>query len=379
MMRVMTSIASRIFAVSVLFASSASAQTPRPATDVQTISRGWAALAAGRLNEAVSVADGILKRKPRSHAAFSLKIEALSAGAQPIAALDAYEAWLPKAGRNVDDRGLLQPVAAGLLRILATDPDASVRATALRRLAENGDDTALDALRKYGAEGDQHATIALADRGDSQAVTALQTLVESGSGRDMSAAIDALAEHGGIPPRLLETLLIDRVPMNRAAAVRALARRNDPSARQQLEALSGDQDALVRTSATLARARNGDEKALAAARVMLASDVADIRLIAAEALQSSMPAEAEQAARPLLTNRDGIYRFRAAAIVGRTDPAAVQSVFVEGLGDQNPLVRQEAARMAIEALPDDTVLLRQMLRHADHSIVANAAGTLLSQ
>ena len=90
------------------------AQTSRPSTDAQTISRGWAALAAGRPAEAVSLADGILKKRPRSHAAFILKIEALSTGSQPLAALDAYEAWIPKIGGNVDDRGLLEPIAVGL-------------------------------------------------------------------------------------------------------------------------------------------------------------------------------------------------------------------------------------------------------------------------
>jgi HEAT repeat protein len=360
-----------------IFANPAAAQVARPAGDAQTISRGWAALAAGRTNEAVTLADGILQKKPKSHAAFSLKIEALSAGAQPIAALDAYEAWLQKAGRTVDDRGLLQPIAAGLLRVLAGDSDAAVRATALKGLAENGEDTALDSLRKYSAEGDQRSTIGLADRGDAQAIASLQTLVGSGSGRDVSAAIDALAEHGGLSPNLLDTLLKDRVPMNRAAAVRALGRSTDSRAAQQLEALSRDPDGIVRTTATLARAKNGDTTALAAARVMLASEVADIRLFAAETLQESLPVEAEQAARPLLTNRDGVYRFRAAAIVGRTDPAAVQSVLIEGLGDQNPLVQQEAGRIAAAALPDDIVLLRQLLRHADRSVVANAAGAIL--
>ena len=361
-----------------LFANSAAAQTPRPASDAQAISRGWTALAAGRVNEAVSAADGVLQKQPRSHAAFTLKIEALSTGAQPIAALDAYEAWLPKTGRNVDDRGLLQPVAAGLLRVLSTDADQSARATALRRLAENGDESALDALRKQSAGGDQRSSIALADQGDAGAITVLQALAGSGSGRDVSAAIDSLAAHGGIPPSLLDTLLKDRVPMNRAAAVRALGRSSDPRSTQQLEALSQDQDGLVRATATLARAKKGDRQALAAARVMLASEVPDIRLFAAEALQSSLPVEAEQAARPLLTNRDGLYRFRAAAIVGHTDPSAVQGIFIEGLGDPNPLVRQEAARIATEALPDDIALLRQLLRHADHIIVANAAGTILS-
>jgi HEAT repeat protein len=299
----------------------------------------------------VSLADGILKRKPRSHAAFSLKVEALSAGAQPIAALDAYEAWLPKAGRSVDDRGLLQPVAAGLLRVLAADSDPIIRAAALRFLAQGG---------------------------DAQSITALQTLVGSGSGRDVSAAIDVLAEQGPISPSLLDTMLKDRVPMNRAAAVRALGRSKDPSAARTLESLSQDPDGLVRATAVLTRARNGDTQALTAARLMLSSDVPDIRLVAAEALQSALPAEAEQAARPLLTNRDGIYRFRAAAIVGRTDPAAAHSVLIEGLSDQNPLVQQEAARIAAEALPDDIVLLRQLLRHGDRAVVANAAGAILT-
>ncbi len=342
------------------------------------MSLGWTALAAGRVNDAVSIAEGILKKRPRSHAAFSLKLEALSSGAQPIAALDAYEAWLPNAGRNVDDRGLLRSVAAGLLRRLIADPDVRVRAIALRRLAEQGDDTALDALRKYSAQGDQQSMMALVQQGDAQAVTALETLAGGGSGRDISAAIDALAEHGDIQPTLLDTLLKDRVPMNRAAAVRALGRSKNPSASQRLEALAQDPDPLVKVAVTLARAQKGEPRALADARTMLSSEVPDIRLLAAEALLSSMPTEAEQAARPLLTNRDGNYRFRAAAIAGRKDPAAVESVVIEGLADPNPVIQQEAGRIAAQTLPDNIVLLRQLLRHADHLVVANAAGAILA-
>src|SRR3954454_13931164 len=65
--------------------SPALAQPPRPFSDAQILSRGWAAVAAGRFDEATSLAAGILKRKPRSHAAETLKIEALSGGAQPLA------------------------------------------------------------------------------------------------------------------------------------------------------------------------------------------------------------------------------------------------------------------------------------------------------
>src|SRR5436190_4935384 len=238
------------------------AQPPRLATDAQTISRGWAAVAAGRSAEAVSLADGILKKKPRSHAAFILKIEALSAGAQPIAALDAYEAWIPKAGGNGDDRGLLEPIAAGMLRMLSTDPDAAVRTAALRFLAGTGDQSAMEALRKLSAEGNQQAMLALSTDGDASAIASLQAMVGSRTGRDMSALIRSLTEHGGLTLELIQTLATDRVPMNRAAIADALASSNDPAAQKLLVSLSQDPDPLVHFSVTIARAKNGDDAAL---------------------------------------------------------------------------------------------------------------------
>jgi HEAT repeat protein len=378
MMREMTSGIFQVVTACVIVAAPVAAQAPRPASDAQTISRGWAAIAAGRFNEAVSLANGVLKRKPWSHAALSLKIEALSSGAQPVTALDVYEEWLPKAGRNVDDRGLLEPVASGMLRALATDSDPRVRATALELLAGTGDDAALQALRKGSDDGDQSATLALVARGDAEAIATTQALIGAGTGRDNSAAIAALAGHGGIPPALLETLIKDRVPMNRAAAARAVASNAGPTGTQALDELSRDPDPLVRMSVTLARAKNGDEKALADARAMLASEVPDVRLMAAEALSTTLPGESEQAVRPLLTNPDGLNRFRAAALVGRVDPLAVQAVLLEGLAQENPLIQQEAARLIAETLPGDLGLLRQLLRHRDHSIVVNAAGAIIS-
>jgi HEAT repeat protein len=191
-------------------------------------------------------------------------------------------------------------------------------------------------------------------------------------------AIGALARHGGIPPAVLETLIKDRVPMNRAAAARAIASNAGPSATQLLDELSRDQDPLVRLSVTLARAKNGDEKALADARAMLASEVPDVRLMAAEALTTTLPGESEQAVRPLLTDPDGINRFRAAALVGRVDPAAVQSVLIEGLANENPLIQQEAARLVAETLSGDIALLRRLLRHRDQTIVVNAGGAIMN-
>ena len=167
--------------------------------------------------------------------------------------------------------------------------------------------------------------------------------------------------------------------MNRAAAARVLAANSDdPGRAQQLDELSKDQDLLVRLSVTLARAQRGDEKALAEARDMLRSEVPDVRLMAAEALSTALRAESEQAVRPLLTNPDGLVRFRAAALVGQVDPSAVQSVLLEGLAHENPLIQQEAARLVAETLPGDIVLLRRLLRQRDHAIVVNAAGAIIS-
>jgi HEAT repeat protein len=376
MMREMRSLILRFVLVPVVFASSAAAQPQTPASDTQTLGRGWTALATGRADEAVSLANAVLKNKPRSHAAFTLKVEALSSGPQPLAALDAYEAWIPKGGHNVDDRGLLEPIAFGLLRVLSTDPNPVVRSAALQFLADNGDASAVAALRKSTAEGDQMATVALIEAGDATAVQSVQALVTSGMGRDMSGAIKALGRQGRLTPKLLQTLATDRVPMNRAAIAEALASSNDPNAAQLLQTLAQDPDPLVHRSVILARAKNGDQPALTEARAMLASDVPDIRLIAAEALHETLPQESEQAVRPLLNDRDGINRFRAAAIVGPSDPA-VQSVLIEGLANQNPVIQQTAGKIAAETLSADIVLLRQLLRHTDRAVVVQAAGAIV--
>jgi HEAT repeat protein len=356
--------------------SPALAQPPRPASDAQVLSRGWAAVAAGRFDEAANLAAGILKRKPRSHAAITLKIEAISAGARSLTALDEYETWITKAAHDVDDRGLLEPIAIGLLRTLSADADPMIRATALEALAGAGDDDAVEKLRNRSASGDRPAMQALVRSGDANAIRAVQKLLGTPTGRDMSAEIEVLADHGGLTPALLQSLAADRVPMNRAAVAGALVRSKDAAASQLLDTLNQDKDFMVRMSIVLARAQAGDERGVAEAKAMLTSPVPDIRLTAAEALVATMPRESEQAIRPLLSDRDGINRFRAAAIVGRFDPAAALPVITEGLTDQNPVIQQQAARTLAQTLPAATRQLRQLLRHPDRLVVAYAAAAI---
>ena len=136
---------------------------------------------------------------------------------------------------------------------------------------------------------------ALVRSGDANAISAVQKLLATPTGRDMSAEIEALAEHGGLTSSLLQSLATDRVPMNRAAVAGALVRSKDAAAAQLLDTLNQDKDFMVRMSIVLARAQAGDERGVADAKAMLASPVPDIRLTAAEALVATMPRESEQA------------------------------------------------------------------------------------
>src|SRR5688500_14187947 len=84
-------------------AATAHAQAPSPITDPQAISRGWSAIAGGRHDEAIKIASQSLERRPRSHPAISLKIEAQSAAGRGMDALDSYEQWLAGPAKKAED------------------------------------------------------------------------------------------------------------------------------------------------------------------------------------------------------------------------------------------------------------------------------------
>src|SRR5687768_1660348 len=95
-------------AVSCLVCVSLSTETgAQPPASVKSdwtlLAKGWTAIAVGKPDEAVAVANQILKRRPGSHGALMLKIEGLAAGARPLLALDAYEEWLTSPGEQVED------------------------------------------------------------------------------------------------------------------------------------------------------------------------------------------------------------------------------------------------------------------------------------
>ena len=364
--------------VCVSLSTEAGAQPPASAkSDWTLLAKGWTAIAAGKPDEAVAVANQILKRRPGSHGALMLKIEGLAAGPRPLAALDAYEEWLTSAGEQVEDRGLLEPVALGLLWGLRNDQDLRVQSTALAALARSGDAEARAQLAQQGGAGNPAAIVALATTGDAAGVTALRRMVETPDRRDKTAAIELLAERGAVTPQLVTALLKDPVPLNRAAVAKLIAVTNQPDATQHLQTLLKDPDPYVRISATLGLARVGEPVAVNKVHAMLTGEVPDLQLLAADALGPGAAQQALQAVRPLLQNPDGLIRFHAAAFVGRTDPAAVRDVLLAGLIDENPVVQEEAARVLADAPTVDLAALRKLLRHGSRYVVAQAAAALL--
>ncbi len=114
---------------------------------------------------------------------------------------------------------------------------------------------------------------------------------------------------------------------------------------------------------------------------MLATNVPQVQLEAAEAW-SGRPGPWVDAIRPLLDNMDGFTRLDAARILAPVDPEAARRTLTAALGDLNPVIRYESAKV-IDTLVDtqpetaDMPMLRQRLRDADRGVRTAVASALL--
>ena len=376
----------RALCVLVLLSSPTAAQTPprdgtaRPAASAaereRALARGWTALAAGKSAAAVADADAVLKARPWDHSAQLLKIEGLAAQS-PIKALDAYEGWL--ASPPVEDLGLLEPIARGMLRELSANPDPVIHLEALRQLAACRVPAARGAL--VDAPANVVTDAELVKQGDAQALARLKAAA-SAEGINKPAIAKAIASAGesGIP--ILLTLATSTDVTTRIAVVSGLAKLRAEAARGVLQRGMKDPDPMVRAWSAVGLFRLQDPMGLQQVDQMLASQVPDLQLLAAEAWDGQ-PGPWVGALRPLLANRDGLVRFEAARLIAPVDPEAAKQVFSEGLADPNPLVRVESARLAGEVAPEqpsalDWPRLRQLLRSTDATARLRAAVAILS-
>lgn len=358
------------------------AGTRAPATagesgDAAALAKGWTALAAGRHADAARIADGLVKADLGNHHAIALRIEALAA-AEPLRALDAYESWLQS---RTEDVFLLNAVARGVLRELASGADLDLRIAALEHLAMAGIRSArvdLDRLRAAG-QGSLAADAALARLGNAEAVGRLTTPVNSSAPVDRSGLAAALGSVGPAAIPTLLTLLQSPQGPTRAAATAALGKVGAREAVEQLRALMTDQDPFVRSSAAVALTRLGDQAGQTVVNRMLDSEVPDLRLMAAEAW-NGQPGPWVEGIRPLLNNMDGTIRLQAARLIAPVDPAAADRVLSAAAAHENPAIRAEAARAIAESSHYrivDIAHLRRLLRNADAPVRLHAAAVLL--
>jgi hypothetical protein len=368
-----TTMITTVLAAALTITTLAQAQPRAPQgsdTGAQQISRAWAALAQGRTDEAIGIAQPLIGSVDVGHeaAALIIRAEASRDGVKP--ALAAYEAWLGQSAR--DDRFLLHPVALHLLTSLATSNDPAIRAAAAARLAGAGLPAPADANDRSAA-----AVTARAEAGDRVAQQQLADQVAADPESVRAGTVKALAAGGAASVQQLTGLLKHRAPDVRAAAVDGLGQIGGGQAIAALQQARNDNDPYVRLRVTVALARAGDQDALAAANTALSSPVADIRVTAAEAF-ADHPTEASQAAlRSALSDPNPLTRARAASLLPPSDETSTALTGL--LASENPTVREETARIAEDRLRENISVIRGLLASTDPWQQLYGAGALLAR
>lgn len=368
-------------------AAPAGAQTAAPPRrgDVESLAKGWNALAAGRAPEAETIADALLAGSPKRHDPAELKIRARIHAGRELAALDAYDEWAGAVRQ--DDVFLLQPIAVAMLDALSASPDRSIQARALGALAAAGDTRAMARLAELaagptGSEADE----ALAAAGDADARRRLRATVTAANGRDVSRAIDALRDANARDAitAIAAALAPENAPPTRMAAARALGALEAQVAIPQLQRAAKDPDGAVRVLANASLARLGDPAAQEALRALAASPVLDLRLLAVEASAPTSPnGEWVAVAQAGLTDPDPLVRLRAAGLLARyaADPRPGVDALQQALVDPNPAMQVAASRefdhLPATAVRGDLAGLRRALRAVTAEVRISAAAAIL--
>jgi HEAT repeat protein len=346
------------------------------------LTRARAALAAGRLDEAVAVADALLASSPANRDAVEVKIRALVAGRRAEQALSAYGAF---AGRTKqEDARLVAIVAESELRALSSSlqTELRLRAEALERLARVvRSATARAELERLRATTSGRFTIdaSLARLGDVKAALRLAELAASPTLPNKVPVIEALqAADAKQQAFTLVPLLADPNPLVRAAAAEAIGALGYREALPQLRSALEDPVPRVRMGAAIAVGKLGDPAADAQIRAWLKSDSAGVRLMAVEAMTGGKSREWVAVAKALLSDPDGLTRLRAAELLAAAEPDAAHAVLAKAASDPNPAVREEATRILETLPPYDVKLLRGLLVDRSPWVRLRVAGALVA-
>lgn len=329
-------------------------QTPEDAT---LLSRAYAALAAGRVDEAEALATQVLARSPRDHGAAGLAVSA-AARRDAGAALKVYERWLGVTGH--EDAFVLEPAGVATLRALAPHP--SGEGEAARQL-----------LARLGQGGPEGAAQAAEDR-----ARELSSRLGSEEGGSKTLALREIARIGSTTalPQILP-LLKDPSPDTRAAAAEALGRLRASEAVPSLQQALTDPASEVRGAAAIALHRMGDASGDDLVNRLLTSDIPDLQLQAAEGMAEGPPSAWVPYVEPLLNADAPMTRLSAARLMLEVDPVRAGRVIADLLDSPNAVVAGEVARtLAADGLKD-VATIRRLLTHASPEARLHGATALL--
>lgn len=361
-------------------------QTPAPQAPVLTdetlvVYNGWAMLAAGDTAKALSYAEAVLAKYPRSIAAASLLVETEIVRGGGLAGLAAYERWLGT--RRLEDGYLLRRAARGLLWDAAASPDVGV--AALEYLAADDDPEARARLVRHMAEGSAGDTRALARIGNEEAIRRLIDQIEKTPGNKMyqiQALIDSKSQ---LAVPTLTKLLDDRNhPDHIAAAANGLgvlgAKSAIPALRRVLQ--DGSTTGAARQSAAAGLYKMNDVTGLPLLQKQLTSDDAYVRLGAAQ-MMVGQPGGVQPDAvwvrvvRELAVSSDPAIRIQASGLIAPYDLELARQTLERGLSDDNTAIRDIAGRLLIENVATDFGTLRRLLHSGSALTRVQAADRIL--
>lgn len=364
-------------------AAHAQATSTPPASANELLAAGWSALARGNQAEAKAIAARIerLNDGSRSAAVVSFLVEVGIATEGYVGGLTAYEKWLGK--RTLEDAYVLRPVAAAVLRDLASGTNAGAKVAARQALAADGDPQAAAELKTAIESGDLTAVAAAAATGNTAAVDRL--LGKFGDGSKVTPAL--LEAAGATGDRRFVAaampLLQSEHDFVQAAAARALGRLGGRDAIPALRDLLKDPRYHVQFAAAAALFRLGDPEGSALIEEAARSEHAAVRVGAAEATASRPDQGWLQRVRDLAndTGNDPQVRVNAARLLAPHDAAAAAALLRSLMQDQNPAIRQLAELTIADDLAPgstDVKTLRELLRAGEPRLRAQAAARLLA-
>ena len=292
---------------------------------------------------------------------------------------EAVQELAVQALRKTGDTSVVEPLVGVLLR---GTPGVQYHAAQALRALNWVPRTLGEQIPFYVASGDFKRVTMFG----SAAISALASVLRSGSDERRVAAANALSEMGDAAVlKPLIGALKDSEAMVRSAAANGLARVGDPQSSPALVPLLRDPVRNVRVAAINALGQIADRNTLDALLGMVNDREWEVRAVLAEALGKLADKRAQPVVLSLLNDRDQEVRQNAADALGKVGDDSVLENLVMAMVDEHMGVRQAASRaiIMVDAFWDRSprvegmvAELREAMKHRDTGVQTAAASLL---